>query len=170
MKFKFIIIFLLAYVMSGFLNNPGLSAQTNPVKWESFNSGISKARKEKKPVIIDFYADWCSWCKVMDRETFSNEEVSKILEKNFITVRLDMEKKENITFMKTTTTPSAFASMLGVTGLPTVAFMDESGNFIDAVPGYIKADIFAGILKYISEGCYKKKISFQDYMNKKGCK
>jgi thioredoxin-related protein len=140
------------------------------VKWEPFNSGLKKALKQKKPVIIDFYADWCYWCKVMEKETFSNQEVAKLLNKDFIAVRVYTEKDEEITYMGKTITSGRFVSMLGVRGLPTVVFMDNEGRLIDQVPGFIKPDIFIGILRYISEGCYKQQISFADYMNKKsGC-
>ncbi len=141
------------------------------VKWESFNSGLAKAKSQKKPVIIDFYADWCHWCKVMDSETFTNKDVAKILRDSFIAVRLDMEKAENISYMGMKTSTNKFASALGVRGLPSIAFMDKDGNLIDLVPGFIKPEIFVGILRYINEGCYKMQVSFEDYMNKKAdCK
>jgi thioredoxin-related protein len=140
------------------------------VKWESFNSGLSKALKQKKYVIIDFYADWCYWCKVMEKETFANQEVVKVLNRDFVAVKVYTEKDEEITYMGVKTTSSRFASMLGVTGLPTVVFMDGEGKLIDQVPGFVKPDIFVSILRYISEGCYKQQITFADYMNKKaGC-
>ena len=137
------------------------------VKWQSFNSGLAKVLKEKKPAIIDFYADWCHWCKVMDRETFSNEEVAKILSRDFITIRVDTQKEESITYMGKTVTSSQFAPMLGVRGLPTIVFMDKEGKLVDVVPGFIKPDVFTGILRYINEECYKRQISFEDYINKK---
>ncbi len=165
--FIFLLFILLVLTCS---DSPGskLDGKTkSTVKWESFNSGLSKALKQKKPVIIDFYADWCRWCKVMETETFSNEEVAKILNKDFITIRVDTEKSESITYKGKTTTSSQFAPMLGIQGLPTVVFMDSDGDLIDKVPGFIKPDIFVGILRYISEGCYKQQISFADYMSKK---
>ena len=142
--------------------------ETRPaVKWESFNSGLAKVFKEKKPAIIDFYADWCHWCKVMDRETFSNNEVAKILARDFITIRVDTQKEESINYMGKNTTSSQFGPMLGVRGLPTIVFMDKEGKLIDLVPGFVKPDIFIGILRYINEECYKRQISFDDYINKK---
>jgi thioredoxin-related protein len=159
----FILLFFILLIPA-YSDSPG---SKSTVKWESFNSGLKKALKQKKPVIIDFYADWCYWCKVMEKETFANQEVAKVLNKDFITVRVFTEKDEEITYMGKTTTPGKFASMLGVQGLPTVVFMDGEGKLIDKVPGFIKPDIFYGILRYISEGCYKQQISFADYINKK---
>lgn len=170
-KFKIALLLTAVILIACPGNSESQKKPNTTVKWESFNTGLSKAIKEKKPVIIDFYADWCHWCKVMDRETFSNEEVVKLLSRDFIAIRLDMEKSETITYSGKTVSLNTFASMLGVRGLPTVVFMDKDGDLIDKVPGYIKPDIFIGILRYISEGCYKLQVSFADYLNKKaGCK
>ncbi|MFH0974159.1 MAG: thioredoxin fold domain-containing protein [Spirochaetota bacterium] len=177
MKYKLILIFIITVFILGCPESPDSSEKVKPqvaqnaqVKWESFNAGMSKALGQKKPVIIDFYADWCHWCKVMDRETFSNEEVTKILNRDFIAIRIDTQRRESITYKGNMTTADRFAPLLGVSGLPTVVFMDEEGNLIDKVPGFIKPDVFTGILRYISEGCYKLKVSFADYMSKKaGC-
>ena len=40
-------------------------------EWYSFNEGIALAKKENKHIVLDFYTDWCGWCKVMDQKTFS---------------------------------------------------------------------------------------------------
>ena len=40
------------------------------VTWIGFNEGLEKAAKEKKNILVDFYTDWCHWCKVMDEKTF----------------------------------------------------------------------------------------------------
>ena len=59
--------------------------------WLPFNEGMALAAKENKHVVIDFYTTWCHWCKVMDRETFSNPEVKKYLAENFVTIRINAE-------------------------------------------------------------------------------
>ncbi len=168
MNYRLIILFVILLTIPGCSDNSKSKVkETADIKWESFDAGISKAKEQKKLIVIDFYADWCYWCKVMDRETFSDKEVVQIIKKHFIAIRIDTEKGEKITYKGMTIVPNGFATMLGVRGLPTVAFMDKDANFIDKVPGFIAADIFIGILRYISEGCYKLQVSFADYMNKK---
>jgi thioredoxin-related protein len=106
----------------------------------------------------------------MEKETFANPEVVKVLNRDFIAIKVYTEKEEQINYIGKKTTPNGFASLLGVQGLPTVVFMDSNGKLIDKVPGFVKPDIFVSILRYISEGCYKQQITFADYMNKKaGC-
>jgi thioredoxin-related protein len=140
------------------------------LNWHSYNEGMRKAKQQQKPVIVDFYASWCHWCVVMDRETFADEKIVRKLSSDYIAVRLDVESGETIRMGGNTYSPREFASMMGVNGLPTVAFFEKTGKLITMVPGYIKAGTMLPLLGYISEECYKSTVSFKDYMEKKkGC-
>ncbi len=141
------------------------------VKWYGFDDGIKKAREQKKPVLIDFYADWCGWCKVMDKSTFSHPDVMKKLRRDFIAVRIDVERGGPIHFKDRTFSPKQFAGAMGISGLPTVVFMDKNGELITRIPGNIKPDVFLPLLGYIRQECYRSSVSFQDYMKgKANCK
>lgn len=139
------------------------------VTWYSFNEGIKIASQKKKPVIIDFYADWCMWCKVMEQKTFSNAEVQRKLARNYVSIRIDMEKNESISYNGKTYTPQQFSSMVGVEGLPTIIFMDRNGKFVTRIPGFVKTDIFNVLLDYMVEECYSKQVTFKEYMKDKEC-
>src|SRR5690625_7938251 len=52
----------------------------------------------EKPLFIDFYTNWCSWCKTMDRTTFQEVEVVNYINENFIPIKFNAEKKENVKF------------------------------------------------------------------------
>src|SRR4249920_756491 len=54
-----------------------------PVKWMSFEQAVEKSKTEKRKIFIDVYTDWCGWCKVMDKNTFSEAQVAKILNEKF---------------------------------------------------------------------------------------
>ncbi len=135
------------------------------VTWYGFNEGMKLALAKQKPVVIDFFADWCVWCKKMDTEVFSDPGVAQRLKDEFICIRIytDKDLDETIRYKKHVLSKPEFSSMVGVQGLPTVVFMDKNADLVTKIPGYIKKDVFLPLLGYISEECYEKKISFNDY-------
>lgn len=133
--------------------------------WYPFNEGIQKAWQEKKHIVIDFYTDWCGWCKVMDKKTFSMPVVEKYLFENFVPIRIDAENRtEKLNFRGKTYTPRELTSAFQVSGFPSVAFLTPSLEIITVVPGYIEKDTFLKILEYVNKECYKSKISFEEYL------
>lgn len=141
------------------------------IEWHSFNTGYKKAVKEKKPIVIDFYADWCKWCKVMEKKTFTDPKVVKKLKKEFICIRIDTEDmKDKIEFEGKTFSPTQFLSAFGARGLPTVVFMDDEGKPITMIPGFIDAQRFLSLLGYMKDECYKQQVTLEEYMEKKKCK
>ena len=57
------------------------------VKWMSFEEAVAKSKIEKRKIFIDVYTDWCGWCKVMDKSTFNDPQVAKILNEKFYPVK-----------------------------------------------------------------------------------
>ena len=57
--------------------------------WEE---AFAKAEETGKHVFVDAYTDWCYWCKVMDKETFTDEAIAAYLNEEFIPIKVDMEK------------------------------------------------------------------------------
>src|SRR5436189_3917103 len=72
------------------------------VKWMTFEEAVEKSKTEKRKIFIDVYTDWCGWCKVMDKNTFPDPEVAKLLNEKFYPVKLDAEQTADITFHGTT--------------------------------------------------------------------
>ena len=138
--------------------------------WHSFNDGLAKAEKEKKTVLVDFYADWCHWCKVMDEKTFQESAVAKKLQERFVTVKLNAEdRKATVNYMDQSYTNPQLTQAFGVTGFPSLAFLDNDGKVITLVPGYVEADMFLQILNYIDDRCWEKDVSFDDYVKNQDC-
>ena len=59
------------------------SIDKNKIIWYSMSEGFTKAKKEKKMIVVDVYTDWCYWCKVMDQQTYGNAAIIKKMNKNF---------------------------------------------------------------------------------------
>lgn len=69
----------------------------NPVDWYPWGEeAFAKARKENKPIFLSVGYSTCHWCHVMARESFENEEVAEILNKNFVPIKVDREERPDI--------------------------------------------------------------------------
>ena len=68
------------------------------INWQKgdFESILNKAKSEKKLVYVDIFTTWCGPCKQMDAEVFSNQEVGKTFNENFICYKIDGEKGDRI--------------------------------------------------------------------------
>jgi thioredoxin-related protein len=141
-------------------------SEEGAVKWLSFEEAVRKAKSEKRPVFIDVYTDWCGWCKVMDKNTFSDPKVAKILNENFYPVKFNAEQREEVQFNGTTFKfvesgrngyhELAAALLNNQLSYPTVVFLDEQFRIIQPLPGYRQAPEFHMIAQFIGEGHYKK--------------
>lgn len=120
-------------------------ASSDSIKWYSFDEGMAVGAAEGKKIYINFYADWCTYCKVMEREIFQNPAVILQLTKNFISIKVDSDKETKVT------------SMFRVQALPDNWFLSEKGEIIGRRKGYIPLDIFTKILKAVVAGSAQKK-------------
>jgi len=135
----------------------------------SFNDGLEKAAKENKNMIVDFYTDWCHWCKVMDEKTFHNKDVAKKLSERFVTVRIDAENpNKKVSFKGHTFSNMELTRAFRVTGFPSLAFISPEHEVITVMPGYIPADQFLYILDYVDQKCWEKKISLEEFIKRHG--
>jgi len=81
----------------------------NPVDWYPWgDEAFAKARKESKPIFLSVGYSTCHWCHVMERESFENQEIAKILNEHFVSIKVDREERPDVdrvymTFVQTTT-------------------------------------------------------------------
>jgi len=130
----------------------------------TFEEALAKAKSENKKLIVDIYTDWCGWCVKMDKDVYGNAEIKKIVEENFIFVKLDAESKNKHTYSGKQYTEEELAAGFEATGYPTTVFLEPDGKLIEFnydksrlknIPGYFKAGEFKKILEFIRDGKYK---------------
>lgn len=137
-----------------------------PVKWMTFEEAVAKAKVEKRKLFIDVYTDWCGWCKVMDKNTFSDPVIAKLLNEKFYPVKLDAEQTADIVFNGTTfkfvpygnkgTHQLAAALLNNQLSYPTVTFLEEDFTAVYPIPGYRKPEEFHPLLIFFAENHHKK--------------
>lgn len=135
------------------------------ITWYKYDEGLKLALAAKKPVIVDFYTNWCGWCKKMDKETFADKKIVDYMNKSFIAIKVNAESKETINLPEGPTDGVKLARSYGVSSYPIYMFLDKDGKKISGLPGYQKVDFFYIVLKFISDGEYKTQ-NFQDYYKK----
>lgn len=93
---------------------------SNPVDWYPWsNEAFERAKKEDKPVILSIGYSTCHWCHVMERESFEDVETAKIMNENFVNIKIDREERPELDslYMK------AVQAMTGHAGWPLTVFV-----------------------------------------------
>jgi len=69
----------------------------NPVHWHAWNEeSLGRAKKENKPIFLSVGYSSCHWCHVMAHESFEDEEIAKIMNENFINIKVDREERPDL--------------------------------------------------------------------------
>jgi thioredoxin-related protein len=130
------------------------------VKWMKFEDAIAALEKEPRKIFVDIYADWCGWCKVLDKNTFSDADVAKILNEQFYPVKMDAESKNVLTVNGTKMTESELAASLAATkegerySLPTMIVLSEQPAVLTRIQGAQKPDFMIPALLFFSKNHY----------------
>lgn len=137
------------------------------VNWISFEKAIELNKANPKPILIDVYTDWCTWCHKMDASTYNEEAIVSYINQNFYAVKLNAEQKEDITYKDQTFkyvasgrrgTHQLAASLLnGKMSYPSTVFLNKNQELIQAIPGYLQAPIMEKLINYMGEEIYLNK-------------
>lgn len=138
--------------------------------WKSLPEAELAYKQQRRPVLVDLYTDWCGWCKVMDKKTYSNKNVISYLQEKFYTVKLNAEIKEPVFWSGKVyhfnpsykTNDFALFVTQGRLAYPTTVIIPADGSSPQAIPGYMTPKEIEILLKYFGENRFGK-ISFEDY-------
>ncbi|UCE67917.1 MAG: thioredoxin family protein [Candidatus Zixiibacteriota bacterium] len=114
-----------------------------------YDQAKSAAEKSGKPMIIDFFTDWCRWCDSLDANTYSDSLVIS-LSGDFIFVKIDAE------------IDTALAGQFGISGYPTIIIARPDGQEIDRIWGYLPSTEFYNQVQLYLQG----RETLEDYLSR----
>ena len=146
------------------------TVKAQELQWMTLAEAEAAIKKQPRPLLIDLYTDWCGWCKVMDKNTYSNKQVIDYLSKKFYAVKLDAETRATLTWMGKAyrynagyrTNDLAIYFTLGQLSYPTTVIIPADNSSPQPIPGYLEPKNIELVLKYFGEGNYGK-IPFKNY-------
>lgn len=119
------------------------------IPWATMDNIESLVAKTPRKTIVDVYTPWCGPCKMMDRNTFTNQEIIDQIGKNFYAVKFNAEGPDPINFMgkdyanprfqpnkRGRNSPHQLSGFFSVRGYPTLVVLDEKMQIIDKIVGY----------------------------------
>jgi len=97
------------------------------IKWEKkFDEAVKKARRSGKPLVVDFWAEWCGWCHRLDRTTYADPAVIRRVQ-DFVPVKVNTEGSRR---------ELEISARYGVRSLPTILFLSPQGRQLFRVNGF----------------------------------
>jgi thioredoxin-related protein len=124
---------------------------SSELNWYGIEEGYAKAVAEQKVLLIDAYTEWCGWCKVMDKKTYTDVRVIEALNRDFVCVKFNPEVAKTFSLGGKAFNQTSFHQWLSYgesTGYPTTFFWMQPGK--DEVrynqPGYLEVNDFMRLL------------------------
>ena len=124
--------------------------QAHLINWQPWGEeAFAKAQDENKPVLLAISAVWCHWCHVMDETTYSDPDVSRLINEYYVAVRVDSDQRPDIN------------ARYNVGGWPSTSFLTAHGGII-AGATYLPADQFLAMLSEIQQAYQEDKPRLYD--------
>lgn len=141
------------------------------VNWITLQELKEAYAKQPKPIIIDVYTNWCGWCRVMDKETYSQESVANYINENYYAVKFNAETKDTVEFdgkkfgynRAYKANDLAVYLLDGRMGYPSTILMASINAQPSPLSGFLKPSELEPPLRFIGDGVYKAK-EFPEYM------
>lgn len=141
---------LLTLLSFSFAQGKSAKESKNNGLWESYGIALKQAQEDHLPIFVEFYADWCIPCQVMEANVFSEDSVAKVLKQNFHPVRLNVDSSQEILCEgKRLTVQKCYSEQLKLQGIPTFVILNEKGVSMLSLSGAMSAEGMQIFLKKI---------------------
>ena len=154
------------------------TAPADKINWMTWEEAVAATEKEPRKIMVDLYTHWCGWCKVMDKKTFTDPEIIKIINEDFYAVKFNAEQKETIRyngtdfdFVQSKGSKRGGVHMLaysltnGQLSYPTLVYLNEKMERISISPGYKEIEQLKNELEFTRSEYYNKG-TFEEFVEK----
>ncbi len=112
------------------------------VRWEDdWDEAFDRAAAEGRPVLVNFYAEWCVWCKQLETVTFRDQKVAAMLAENVVPLNIDIDGDA-----------AGLVRDHRVQAPPTILIFSQNGEEIGRIPGYLPPSSFLIVVEKILRG------------------
>lgn len=126
------------------------------IAWADPSISREEVAASGKPVFLFVHTEWCTYCKKMKNETFTDPRVQEFLNEMFIPLAINPELPGTTNFTGEELTFADMAARLKVSGYPATFFFSSDGKLIGGQPGYLDARLLADLAEYVGDGHYKQ--------------
>jgi thioredoxin-related protein len=171
MKKILLVLSLLLWTLAG-------HAQKQKINWMSLEEALAAQVNEPRKIIMDVYTTWCGPCKMLDANTFQNDDVANYVNQNYYAVKFNAEGEEVVKYKDLEFTNPQFdpnrqgrnaqhelAQALKITAYPTIVFFNENGDTLLPIPGYKTPSQLELYLKLFYNNDHERISSQEDWDN-----
>ncbi|MBC7688713.1 MAG: DUF255 domain-containing protein [Aquabacterium sp.] len=141
------------------------------IQWLTMAEMHAAYSKNPRPILVDVYTSWCGWCKVMDKQTYSNDKVAAYINEKYYAVKFDAESKDSVEWNgkkygyneKYKVNDVAMYLLFGELSYPSTVFLPTLDARPAPLAGYLKPKELESPLKFFGDGVYKTK-NFPEFM------
>ncbi|MBJ6366483.1 thioredoxin family protein [Snuella sedimenti] len=146
-----------------------VTSKAQEINWVTLQEAVALQKKNPKKIMIDMYTNWCGPCKMLDKNTFRNEDVANYVNKHYYAVKFNAEGNDVVAFKDRTfknpgykpenanrrNSPHELSRYFQITAYPTIVFLDEKGELIAPIKGYKKPQDLELYLKLFKADAHK---------------
>jgi len=126
-------------------------AETKEIQWQPYDTGIKMIKEQNKKGFLHFYTDWCTYCKIMNKQTFIDAKIIDYLNDNFVAIRVNADKQKDV------------AKKYGVSRFPNTWFISEDSSSLSSQPGFIPPEMLLNMLKFLNTDSFKE-MKFSEFI------
>ena len=146
------------------------TAQNQPVApvWIPFEDAVEAGKKSGKMVLVDVWSPRCGWCRKMQEEVYTREDLLSYVNEHFVTGRLNIDVRDDtLSYLGYELSSADLSVGFGARGTPTTVFLSPDGSYITRLPGFHDYDSYFPVLRFIGTESFRE-MTFQEFLDATG--